>query len=671
MVRNGVRTPLGKAFAIVVSVLLAFALVPVVSHAQASSDGTALAATGDTGTLVIEDQMEGGTPKALDVRTFTHVIRLSNADGSKFEGKMTWDIVTTDDAGKETVVSSGSSDSGSATVNIKAGQKVRATVPAGANYQVSDQGGNGQGITTEVVGNAQGTVTKGDSASITYNRTYKSQGTFTPAATVSLKGETLSENQFGFTLADENGKEIGSARNAEDGTVTFKDIVYTNADDGKAFTYKLSQNDGGNKNMTYDDHVFDVVVKAVDNGYGKIDVTVTYDGQEAAAFSNTYTGQGGEGSDQPTLVGQVFENRSSGEDAGWHTTADAGVDEDVQYRADGTLPANWDEVQTYLYEFDVTVAPELTVDSSSVKVELFDSADLAAKAGKAKADLTQLFRSQTTDGVLKVVASDLKKAAPQADADDVIRLSYTAKISGDKVKMGTDNPMETSFALQYGPSADENTPQEAAAPTAGVQSGKADGGSAHLLSWGVNVFKVDSGDEKKALSNARFTLKDEKGQYVAENGTRSDQARELTTSDNGSISIKGLDSGTYTLEETAAPQGYSKIDGAMTVKVDSDLEDDKAQLKASVDGNQAISVQSADTKSGISSVQVKNTSGAGSDDANGDAAGANGKGGAANGNGSMPKTGDILGILATVLGTAAIGAGGAAYVARRRMKAQK
>lgn len=109
---------------------------------------------------------------------------------------------------------------------------------------------------------------------------------------------TLKGGEFTFDLYEGDltaeqlkGKQpIRSAKNSEDGTVTFPAIDYTKAGEYK---YTVAEQEGDLSHVTYDATVHHAVVKVMDNA-GKLDAAVTYDVDKANAptFTNTYTAKG-------------------------------------------------------------------------------------------------------------------------------------------------------------------------------------------------------------------------------------------------------------------------------------------------------------------------------------------------------------------------------------------
>lgn len=161
-------------------------------------------------------------------------------------------------------------------VSVKAeGDKAKATVTYDGKNDIPTFKNTYQPAETSVTLAAKKAYVKSDS---------------TPAA---LKG-----GEFAFDLYEGNltaeqlkGKQpIRSAKNGEDGTVTFPAINYTKAGEYK---YTIVEKKGDLSHVTFDDTVHHAVVKVVDKA-GKLDAAVTYDGDKADAptFTNTYTAKG-------------------------------------------------------------------------------------------------------------------------------------------------------------------------------------------------------------------------------------------------------------------------------------------------------------------------------------------------------------------------------------------
>jgi len=120
------------------------------------------------------------------------------------------------------------------------------------------------------------------SAEPTFTNTYKA----TPAketitAKKVLNGKELEADKYEFEL--KKGEEVvATAKNAADGTVTFKEIEFETAGD---YTYTITEKAGSEKGVTYDTAKHEVKVKVTDNGQGQLVATVTGNNP---TFTNTY-----------------------------------------------------------------------------------------------------------------------------------------------------------------------------------------------------------------------------------------------------------------------------------------------------------------------------------------------------------------------------------------------
>ena len=96
-----------------------------------------------------------------------------------------------------------------------------------------------------------------------------------------MNGKDLEADKYEFELK-EGDKVVSTAKNAADGTVTFKEIEYNEAGD---HTYTISEKAGSEKGVTYDTAKHEVKVNVTDNGQGQLVSTVT---DNNPTFTNTY-----------------------------------------------------------------------------------------------------------------------------------------------------------------------------------------------------------------------------------------------------------------------------------------------------------------------------------------------------------------------------------------------
>ena len=81
--------------------------------------------------------------------------------------------------------------------------------------------------------------------------------------------------------------------------------------------------------------------------------------------------------------------------------------------------------------------------------------------------------------------------------------------------------------------------------------------------YGIKIFKYDPAHPTIGLKDAVFEIyqKDESGAVIT------DSKVELTSGDDGYATLNGLDSGTYYIKETQAPEGYVCSDQELTITI--------------------------------------------------------------------------------------------------------
>ena len=159
-------------------------------------------------------------------------------------------------------------------------------------YTITEKAGSEKGVdydktihkvTVNVTDNGQGQlVTAVTGNNPTFTNTYK----YAPAkiaieAKKVLNGKELEIDEFEFELR-EGDKVVATAKNAADGTVTFKEIEYNEAGD---HTYTISEKAGSEAGVTYDTATHEVTVNVTDNGQGQLEAAVAGNNP---TFTNTY-----------------------------------------------------------------------------------------------------------------------------------------------------------------------------------------------------------------------------------------------------------------------------------------------------------------------------------------------------------------------------------------------
>ena len=181
-------------------------------------------------------------------------------------------------------------------------------------------------------------------------------------------------------------------------------------------------------------------------------------------------------------------------------------------------------------------------------------------------------------------------------AATTITITYSATLNENAVIAGEGNP--NTSKVSYGDKGDaSHTPSGTTPPSETV-----------TYTWDVDVFKyTKDGETEKALADAKFTLsknadgsnpialvsKGNNVYRVAKTG-ETDTVTEITTDATGKFTIKGLDADTYYLTETAAPAGYNKLAGPVTIVI----------------GENGVVNGTTEAPQGVDEVKVLNQSGA-------------------------------------------------------------
>ncbi|WP_025168811.1 Spy0128 family protein [Streptococcus oralis] len=142
---------------------------------------------------------------------------------------------------------------------------------------------NAYEVTVVVTDNGQGKlVATATNNNPTFTNTYKAATTTaTITATKVLNGKALEAGKYEFELK-EGDKVVATAKNAADGTVTFKEIEFNEAGD---HTYTITEKAGSEAGVTYDTAKHEVKVNVKDDGAGQLVATVTGNNP---TFTNTY-----------------------------------------------------------------------------------------------------------------------------------------------------------------------------------------------------------------------------------------------------------------------------------------------------------------------------------------------------------------------------------------------
>ena len=188
--------------------------------------------------------------------------------------------------------------------------KIRYTAAGTYKYEIRENAGNTVGMTYDShVATAEVTVTENGDGNLTANVTKKENGRFTNTYRTELNytaagglwlskyldGRPMTEGQFTFTVTpadDASARALGllpgansfKSPAAAEATVGLIDIlaghevIFTQADAGKTFTYTVAEKNDGQPGYTYDDAVRTVTIAIADDTAGTLTATTTVSG---------------------------------------------------------------------------------------------------------------------------------------------------------------------------------------------------------------------------------------------------------------------------------------------------------------------------------------------------------------------------------------------------------
>lgn len=283
--------------------------------------------------------------------------------------------------------------------------------------------------------------------------------------------------------------------------------------------------------------------------------------------------------DVPTLEKKVQENKKDATDdaaygSKFNDVADYNIGDDVPFHLIGSVP-DMSQYETYTYKFTDTFDKGFdAVNTSNVKVYLSNDKKLDLEGESIDTDITSYFSDTNgsiqytpateaqgetagTKATLTVSTKDLKKAATYSkEQPQYVIVSYTAKLNA-KAEIGLPGNVNTAKLTYF------NNPD---------QSGQGENQPTHdtpedkviVFTYGLDVTKVDSKNDKTKLKDAEFKLKNSDGKWATITdgkvtgwtATENDGAV-LKSDAGGNFKVTGLDNGAYTLVETKAPAGYN------------------------------------------------------------------------------------------------------------------
>ncbi|MBN2944308.1 MAG: VWA domain-containing protein [Collinsella sp.] len=247
----------------------------------------------------LETELDFGLSKAIDGRDWT--------DGDEFSFTITAPEGAPLPDPATVTVSKRDAKDGIATIKFG---KIHYAAAGTYKYEIRENAGSTVGMTYDAhVATAEVTVTEDGDGTLTANVTKKENGRFTNKYRTELNytaagglwlskyldGRPMTEGQFTFTVTpadDASARALGllpgansfKSPAAAEATVGLIDIlaghevIFTQADAGKTFTYTVAEKNDGQPGYTYDDAVRTVTIAIADDTAGTLTATTTVSG---------------------------------------------------------------------------------------------------------------------------------------------------------------------------------------------------------------------------------------------------------------------------------------------------------------------------------------------------------------------------------------------------------
>ena len=357
---------------------------------------------------------------------------------------------------------------------------------------------------------------------------------------------------------------------------------------------------------------------------------------------------------------KVFKHVLEDGTAAWQKAADATVADDLYWRLSATVPAGPTAYDTYTVRFVDTMSAGLDPSKVAASMHVYVAAgaeggfgavacedgNVSSTPAKGWTDITLQCKVSVEGSTFTVRTGDLIAALGGADAfaeGARVVAVYNAPL-GVNCNRGVTkgNPNEVYLRYPRSPFADQSG-------DAGFTRTPSDDATAYT--WGLSLIKRSSSDDKP-LAGAKLRIIDDRARILTTDGSWStDAAACVTTGADGHVELSGVDAGVYTVEEVAAPKGYTAFEGKRTVTVTSEGLDVKqvaaARPKVTVSAESPLRVDTADAGMGSIELSVLNTP---SKEVS---------------RGFMPSTGDRTLVLVTVLAAIGVAAIVVALVIKR------
>lgn len=318
----------------------------------------------------------------------------------------------------------------------------------------------------------------------------------------------------------------------------------------------------------------------------------------------------------PKVAKHVLEDSTDA----WQKAADATVADDLYWRLSATVPAGLTAYDTYAVQFVDTMSAGLDLSKVATSMRVYaapgtdggfdaiecEDGNANSTPAKGWTDITSQCKVSIEGDAFTVRTGDLVAALGGADAFAAgarVVAVYDAPLGANCNRGATKgNPNEVYLRYPRSPLADQSG-------DAGFTRTPSDDAAAYT--WGLSLIKRSSADDKP-LAGAKLRIIDDRGRILTTDGSWSTDADAyVITGADGHVELSGVDAGVYTVEEIAAPKGYTAFGGKRTVTVTAEGLDVKqvtaAKPKVTVSVESPLRVDAADAGTGSIELSVINT----------------------------------------------------------------
>ena len=305
----------------------------------------------------------------------------------------------------------------------------------------------------------------------------------------------------------------------------------------------------------------------------------------------------------------------------WRKAADATVGDDLYWRLGAVVPAGIFGYDAYTVEFADTMSAG--VDSAKVAA----SARVYVAAG-AEGDLDAVavaggsIGDEPADG-WKDITSECDVAVDAAANTFTVRTGDLIAALGGAEKFAAGARVVVVYnaplAANANRGAEKGNPNEVYLryPRSPFADQGGEGGytrtpsdDATAYTWDFALTKRASEDQRP-LSGAVLRITDDRGRRLAADGTWAEGDATVTTGADGRVTVSGVDSGAFTVEEVAAPEGYAGFTGARSLTLTVEGLDVQqvaaARPTLTVSAAEPLRIDGADAASGAAEATVLNT----------------------------------------------------------------